>query len=220
MQLQILYLLLFILWLFDALRESLGLVMNLIIYCYYQLFSISVHGCAFIFFSIFSELFSFPGPHEFDFVYYLAQNNRQLQGKKCKVCSQHLGANQPYCQRCLPAKINQKDHHKREIDHKFEMLKTANSHIYSEAVLLVACGGNNKDILRGYLSIPKFITPQACHWDLPECTKCDGSTSNLENDFKERYETKHYHCSQPVLVDSDAVLFYIYIHRGLYSSEC
>ena len=120
-----------------------------------------------------------------------------------------------YCQRCLPAKINQKDHHKHEIDHKFEMLKTANSHIYSEAVLLVACGGNNKDILRGYLSIPKFIYPTACHWDLPECTKCDSSTSNLENDFKERYETKHYHCSQPVLVDSDAVLFYIYIHRGL-----
>ena len=52
MQLQIFYLLLllFILWLFDALRESLGLVMNLIIYCYYLLFSISVHGCAFILF--------------------------------------------------------------------------------------------------------------------------------------------------------------------------
>ena len=176
-----------------------------------------VHSTNSFYFCIFSELFSFPGPHEFEdvFAYYLARNNCQLQGTKCKVCSQHLGANQPYCQRCLPAKINQKDHHKREIDHKFEMLKTANSHIYSEAVLLVACGGNNKDILRGYLSIPKFITPQACHWDLPECTKCDGSTSNLENDFKERYETKHYHCSQPVLVDSDAVLFYIYIHRGL-----
>ena len=95
------------------------------------------------------------------------------------------------------------------------MLKTADSHIYSEAVLLVACGGNHKDILRGYLNIPKFITPQACHWNLPECTGCDSSTSILENDFKQRYETKHYHGSQPILVDSDAVLFYIYIHRGL-----
>ena len=176
-----------------------------------------MHGCAFILFLHFSELFSFPGPHEFEdvFAYYLARNNCQLQGKKCKVCSQYLGANQPYCQRCLPAKIYQKNHHKREIDHKFEMLKTANSHIYSEAVLLVACGGNNKDILREYLSIPKFICPTTCHWDLPECTKCDSSTSNLEKDFKERYVTKHYHRSQPVLVDSDAVLFYIYIERGL-----
>ena len=63
MQLQILYLLLFILWLFDALRESLGLVMNLIIYCYYQLFSISVHGYAFIlFFAFFLNYFPFQGP--------------------------------------------------------------------------------------------------------------------------------------------------------------
>ena len=120
-----------------------------------------VHSTNSFYFCIFSELFSFPGPHEFEdvFAYYLARNNCQLQGTKCKVCSQHLGANQPYCQRCSPAKINQKDHHKHKIDHKFEMLKTANSHIYSEAVLLVACGGNYKDILRGYLSIPKFIYP-------------------------------------------------------------
>ena len=63
MQLQIFYLLLFILWLFDALRESLGLVMNLIIYCYYQLF---FYKCAWLcihfIFAFFLNYFPFQGP--------------------------------------------------------------------------------------------------------------------------------------------------------------
>ena len=51
----------------------------------------------------------------------------------------------------------------KKVDHTFKLLKAAGSHIYSKAILLIACGGNDeddngphKDILEGY---PKTITP-------------------------------------------------------------
>ena len=154
---------------------------------------------------------SFIGKFDSVFAHYLARNNEECGGTKCKVCLQQLGRNQKYCQKCLPIYINQKDHNKLKV-HEFKTLKTANSHIYSEAVLQVACGGNNGDILRVHLTPVKFITPKACFWHLPECTLCDSSTSDLEDRFKGRYESGYHH---PSVVGGDAVLFYIYIHRGL-----
>jgi len=144
------------------------------------------------------------------FAHYLARNNEEREGIKCKVCLQQLGKNQEYCQTCLPTKINRKEHNNLK-GHEFKTLKTANSHIYSAGVLLCACGGNHRDILK-VSRTPKPITPNACYWHLPECTSCDSSTADLEKTFKQRYETLY---AQPSLVDSDAVLFHIYIHRGL-----
>ena len=165
-------------------------------------------------------MFPFAGSHEFDsvFAYYLARNHMLFEGTKCKVCNQQLGI---YCERCLPdKKCKRQDKH--QVDHKFKLLEAANSHIYSKAVLLIACGGNDEDdsgphedILKGCLSKPKTITPGGCSWNLPECTRCDSSTSDLENKFKERYKGQYSSSIQTSSVDSDAVLFYIYIHRGL-----
>ena len=98
-----------------------------------------------------------------------------------------------YCERCLPdQKCTRQDHH--EVAHTFKPLIQAKSHIYSEAILLFACRGSDKDdsgpyedILNSYLSKPKSITPGGCSWKLPECTRCDSSTSDLENKFKEHY---------------------------------
>ena len=141
-----------------------------------------------------------------------------FEGTKCKVCNQQLGI---YCEHCLPdKKCTRQDHH--EVDHAFKPLKAAASHIYSEAILLIACRGCDKDdsgphedILRGYLSKPKTITPGDCSWNLPESTRCDSSTSDLENEFKEHYKGQYSSSFETSSVDSDAVLFYIYIHRGL-----
>ena len=135
---------------------------------------------------------------------------------KCKVCSQQVGKCQMYCQVCLPVQVSHEEHVKLKLKHNFQSLKTTCSHIYSEALLRVACRGNSKTILKASINTsPNFITPHACYWNLPECTQCDESTSDLESNFKQCYEAEYYHTSQPSLVDSDAVLFYIYIHRGL-----
>ena len=90
-------------------------------------------------------------------------------------------------------------------------LKIAHSHIYTRKVLCIACGGNKNVILR----YCKFITPDHCHLKLPECIDCDNSTTNLENDFIQRFEDQYYHSSMPILAASDIVVFYIYIERGL-----
>ena len=135
---------------------------------------------------------------------------------KCKVCSQQVGKCQMYCQECLPAQVSHEEHVKLKLKHNFQSLKTTHSHIYSEVLLHIACRGNPKSILKASINnSPNFITPHACYWNLPECTQCDESTSDLESNFKQRYEAEYYHTAQPSLVDSDAVLFYIYIHRGL-----
>ena len=164
-----------------------------------------------------SRLFPSAGHNDFDFAYYLARNNLENEGMKCKLCSQQVGKPQMYCQVCLVTdhlQVSREEHVK--LKHNFQSPKTTHSHIYSEAVLRVACGGNYSNILKASINTPPtFITPHACSWNLPECKRCDESTSNLESNFKQRYETKRYHSSQPFLVDSDAVLFYIYIHRGL-----
>ena len=94
-------------------------------------------------------------------------------------------------------------------------LQIVSSHIYSGGVLRITCGRNNKVILLGYCRKPKFITPHLCRWKLPECGGCDNSTSDIENDFKQRLEDGYYHSSMPILPASDKVLFYIYIERGL-----
>ena len=160
-----------------------------------------------------SRLFPSAGHDDFDFAYYLARNNLENEGVKCKVCSQQIGK---YCQICLPVQVSHEEHVKLKLTHRFQSPKTTHSHIYSEALLRVACGGNYKNILKASINMqPTFITPHACTWNLPECKQCDESTSIYESDFKQRYEAEHYIGSPPVLVDSDAALFYIFIHRGL-----
>ena len=161
-------------------------------------------------------LFPSSGHDDFDFAYYLARNNLENEGVKCKVCSQQVGKPQMHCQICFPAQVSREEHVKLKLNHTFQSPKTTHSHIYSEALLRVACGGNYKNILKASINMqPTFITPHACTWNLPECKRCDESTSICESDFKQRYEAEHYIGSLPVLVDSDAVLFYICIHRGL-----
>ena len=114
-----------------------------------------------------------------------------FEGTKCKVCNQQLGI---YCERCLPdQKCTRQDHHK--VDHAFKPLIAAHSHIYSKAILLDVCGGRyecdgdpHKDILQGYLSKPKTITPGDCSWNLPECRGVTVQPvilkTNLENTTK------------------------------------
>ena len=152
-------------------------------------------------------LFPSSGHDDFDFAYYLARNNLENEGVKCKVCSQQVGKPQMHCQICFPAQVSREEHVKLKLNHTFQSPKTTHSHIYSEALLRVACGGNYKNILKASINMqPTFITPHACTWNLPECKRCDESTSICESDFKQRYEAEHYIGSLPVLVDSDAVL--------------
>lgn len=183
--------------------------------CSFTYYSAAVYGIPMTDFCVTDNHPSFVG--EFDWHYYLTRNNEECQVTKCQICLRQLGKNQEFCQTCLPGKINQKEHNKLKLHHKFQTLNTTRSHVYSQRVLVAACKGNYECILLANRTPPKFITPQAFSLCLYECISCDTSTTNLENSFLERYR-KYYHAvdgSQPSLVGSDAVLFYIYIHRGL-----
>ena len=59
-------------------------------------------------------LFPSAGHDDFDFAYYLARNNLENEGVKCKVCSQQIGK---YCQVCLPAQFSHEEHVKLKLSH-------------------------------------------------------------------------------------------------------
>ena len=84
--------------------------------------------------NIYTLNFPSAGDDDFDFAYYLARNNLENAGMKCKVCSQQVGKCQMYCQVCLPVQVSHEEHVKLKLKHNFQSLKTTQSYLLRSTV--------------------------------------------------------------------------------------